>query len=483
VKPLGLRAKLSIFYAALFALVLSAFGAISYRTLAIRLDAAINQELEEMAAGLRGYLEFRDGEPALVYNAEEPEEANFVRTAGRYLQIYDLNRGRLLYQSADLEVLNLELSPDEVQSAVRNLGLDEVVSEQVRLRFHNTLIRPDAQHTYLMRLGASLAPEITALEEFRRILLLIVPGGVLLAALGGWFMARIALKPVDELRAAAHQISISRLDRRLPLRGTTDELDRLAETFNEVFVRLQEAVEQMRQFTASISHELRTPLTAMRGEAEVALLSDYSREEYRRVLASQLEEFERLNRLVNELLTLARAEAGEIHLARDPVDLAALVRSAADLLGPIATERKISMQVEAGGRVEVSGDPGWLERLVLNLLDNAIKFTDREGSVRLAVHSNGNEAVLEVRDSGSGISPEALPHIFERFYRGDTSRSRQVEGVGLGLALVRWIVDAHNGRIDVWSQPGVGSRFAVVLPLARAAATDANRRAISADTD
>jgi signal transduction histidine kinase len=140
------------------------------------------------------------------------------------------------------------------------------------------------------------------------------------------------------------------------------------------------------------------------------------------------------------------------------------------------------MQVEAGGTVEVSGDQGWLERLVLNLLDNAIKFTDREGSVRLAVHSNGNEAVLEVRDTGFGISPEALPHIFERFYRGDTSRSKQVEGVGLGLALVRWIVDAHNGRIDVWSQPGVGSRFAVVLPLVRAAAPAA-KRAISPGPD
>jgi heavy metal sensor kinase len=291
------------------------------------------------------------------------------------------------------------------------------------------------------------------------------------------------LKPVDELRVAAHQISISRLDRQLPLRGTGDELDRLAETFNQVFGRLREAVEQMKQFTASISHELRTPLTAMRGEAEVALSSHYSGEEYRRVLASQLEEFEKLNRLINELLTLARAEAGEIRLARQPVDLATLVRAAVELMGPVAAEKNISLQVEATGAVEVSGDAQWLERVVLNLLDNAVKFTDRGGRVSLALNAKGEEAVLEVGDTGFGIPPEALPHIFERFYRADTSRSKQVEGVGLGLALVRWIVDAHSGRIEVRSQPGVGSHFAVALPLAHATTASADAPAISAATD
>jgi heavy metal sensor kinase len=464
-KPVGLRTKLTLIYAALFALVLGALGVVAYRTLAALLEVRLDEQLEEMAAGLRRYLRFPEGKPVLAYDTNDDEQTFFAHTAGRYLEVYDANTGELLYQSPEMDVLDLDLSPDEVKGVVQNLGTGEIESERIRLRVHNTLIRFDARHTYLLRVGLSLAPTYAALHQFRRTLLLIVPVGLLMAASAGWWMARLALRPVKELGQAAHEISISRLDRRLPLHGTKDELDRLASTFNEVFARLQGAVHQMREFTASVSHELRTPLAALRGEAEVALASPRSAGYYQHLLESQLEEFDKLSRMVNDLLILARAEAGEIHLRSERVDVASLVRSGVDLLRPFAEERRLSLELEADSTVEVIGDAQWLEPVVLNLLDNAIKFTEPGGTVRAQVRSEGSQAMLVISDTGMGIPAEALPHIFEPFYRVDSSRSRQVAGVGLGLALVRWVVDAHGGNIKVDSQPGTGTRVTVTFPL------------------
>jgi heavy metal sensor kinase len=469
-RPLGLRTKLTLIYTALFALVLAALGAVTYRTLAALLDNRLDEQLEEMAAGLRRYVRFPGGKPSLAYDPDDAEQTFFAQTAGRYLEVYDANTGELLYQSPEMDVLDLDLSPDEVRGVAQNLGTGEIENERIHLRVHNTLIR-QARHTYLLRVGLSLSPTFAALHQFQRTLLLIVPVGLLMAASAGWGMARLALRPVKELGQAAHEISISRLDHRLPLRGSHDELDRLASTFNEVFARLQQAVQQMREFTASVSHELRTPLAALRGEAEVALATPRPVADYQRILESQLEEFDKLSRMVNELLTLARAEAGEIHLRADHVDLASLVRSGADLLRPLAEERRLSLVMESESAVEVTGDPQWLEPVVLNLLDNAIKFTEPGGTIGVRVGSEGGKATLIVSDTGVGISAEALPHIFEPFYRADSSRSKQVAGVGLGLALVRWIVDAHGGSMRVKSQPGAGTCVTVLLPLGAVQAT------------
>jgi heavy metal sensor kinase len=268
------------------------------------------------------------------------------------------------------------------------------------------------------------------------------------------------------LTASAAKIGISNLSVRVPLRGSGDELDRLAETFNQTLARLEDAVQQMRQFTASISHELRTPLTSLRGEAEVALLEARSPESYRRVLTSQLEEFDKLTQMINRLLTLARAEGGEIHLASDPVDVSALVSSLAGQMEPLASWKNIQLHVRVEDDVFVAGDPGWLECAVLNLLDNAVKFTPEGGVVDVVVAQNGNSACLDFRDTGIGIPADALPHVFERFYRAEPSRSKEYEGAGLGLALVKWVVENHHGRVSVESAVGQGSCFQVSLPMA-----------------
>lgn len=460
----GLRTRLTLIYTALFAIVLGALAVISYRTLAALLDNRLNEQLEEMSAGLRGYLNFPGGVPVFAYDADDPEQAYFAHTAGRYLEIYDSRSGALIYQSPEMRVLDLELSAEEVRNLGSNPSLGEIESERIDLRVQNTFLRPDERHEYVLRVGLSLAPNKAALHQFRRTMLLVCPLGVLLASAAGWWMARRALLPVERLGHAAHEISISSLDRRLPLPGTGDELENLAVTFNDVFARLDKAVQQMREFTASVSHELRTPLAALRGEAEVALAKCRSAEEYQHVLESQLEEFDKLTRMVNDLLTLARAEAGEIPLRSERVDLAVLARAAVDLLQPLADEHGLSLAAEVESAAETSGDPQWLESVILNLLDNAIKFTGEGGSVRVLVNRLDGRARLTVSDTGIGIPSESFPHIFEPFYRADSSRSRQIGGVGLGLALVHWVVAAHGGRIDVNSQPSQGTRITILFP-------------------
>jgi len=313
--------------------------------------------------------------------------------------------------------------------------------------------------------GIPLTPADDAQRGFLRSLLFLMPVGVLLAAVAGWEMSRRALRPMKSLATAARQIDIEQLQERLPTRGVGDEVDEVAQAFNETLARLENSVGQMKQFTASISHELRTPLTTLRGEAEIALLEARSVDEYKRVLASQLEEFDKLSHMINQLLVLANAEAGEIQWTDQSVDLSDMIVSLVEQLEPVASVKGITMKTGAEPHVHVCGDASWIERVVLNLLDNAIKFTPDGGNVTVSLAAKGAEAALSVQDNGIGIPAEALPRIFERFYRAEPSRSKQIEGVGLGLALAQWIVEKHGGRITVESQPGQGSCFTVYLPL------------------
>ncbi len=471
-KPLSLRLRLTLFYAGLSALVLAGFGALFYRTLQARLERNLDQELAERAAALRGYLKFPEGRPVLAYDHSDPEEAYFIRTATRYFQVLDAGDGGVVIQSQELQLLDAVPSLEEIRAQIRNPRPTELQSPQGLLRFNNYAVRPTRKKSYLIQVGASHRPVETALREFLKTLVLLIPVGVLLAGFSGWWMARSALRPVEDLRASAEQIGISNLKVRLPLRGSNDEIDRLAGTFNQTFARLEDAVQQMRQFTASISHELRTPLTALRGEAEVALLEPRSPEAYRRVLASQLEEFDKLTQMINRLLTLARAEGGEIHLAAEEINLSALVTSLFAQMEPLASWKNIQLHVQAQDGVLVRGDKGWLESALLNLLDNAIKFNREGGRIEVSVGVNEQTALVQLRDTGIGIPREALPRIFERFYRAEPSRSKEIEGAGLGLSLVKWVVENHHGTVTVESEVGQGSCFTICLPLAGIQARD-----------
>jgi heavy metal sensor kinase len=292
-----------------------------------------------------------------------------------------------------------------------------------------------------------------------------VPAALLVAGGLGYVLARRALAPVDRLRGMTEEVTADRLDRRLPVANPHDELGRLALTINAMIGRLEQSFAEVRRFTADASHELRTPLAVLRTEAELALARSDERTEQQQLLGSILEECERLTKLTDQLLTLSREDAGVAKATREPVDLAALVRDVADTLSPLAEAGQIRMEVRAEHPAIVRGDAARLRRVFVNLLDNALKYTPHGGAVNVALSVANGCAAVDVRDTGAGIPPEHLPHVFERFYRVDKARAREQGGTGLGLSIARSIVMAHGGRIELASTPRAGTVCTVTLPL------------------
>jgi len=471
VKPLKLRTTLTLAFTGVLALLLAAVGVIYYHALALQLDADATSEVAELTSAMHAFLRFDHGVPALLYDRNDPEQVAFVERAARYYQIFDAESGRLVLQSPALAPLGLQFTPSEVEGFRERSRPADVFTDQGRLRFSNSLMTAASGEVYLLQVGVRLDVFDRARDRFLRLLLWSLPACVFVAMVAGRWMAGRALAPLVRLAAASHTIEVTDLGRRLPVRGAGDELDEVAKAFNDTLGRLEHAVGDMKQFSTALAHELRTPLAALRGETELALMEARSPEEYRRSLGSQLEELDRLTRLINQLLTLARAEAGEIPVAHAPVDLAALAASVVQSIEPVSRARGIALTCAGDERALVAGDAGWLERLLINLLDNAIKFTAAGGEIVVSITSAARSVVLTVRDTGSGISAEALPHIFDRFYQSDPSRSSATGGVGLGLSLVRWIVQRHGATIDVASAAGEGTTFTVRWP-----AADAPRR-------
>jgi heavy metal sensor kinase len=282
----------------------------------------------------------------------------------------------------------------------------------------------------------------------------------------GYLLMRRALLPLHEIARSAERISSHNLNERLPLPGTGDELETLAVSLNRMIERLESAFQHISRFTADASHELRTPLTALRGELEAAAQYPQLPREARETIGSALEETERLSKIVQGLLAVSRLDAGEAEMERVALDLAELAASTAEQMRLLAEDKSISLSCNAPEPVMVEGDRARLKQVVVNLLDNAINYTALGGRVRLMVRTVGDRAILEVEDNGTGISKGALPHIFERFYRIDKARSRQMGGAGLGLSIVHAICTAHGGEVQVDSTEGQGSRFTVRLPLA-----------------
>ncbi len=333
---LGLRGRLTLFYSVMLAAMLSAFGVLFYHALNMVVDRSLTEELRERVAFLRNYLRVQGDSLQLVVDPSNREEAYLIHSATLYYQVFRLPGGELVVQSQELELLGVHLTPDQARTLAISAEYTDLQLDHERLRFHNSVIAGNSPTAFLVRVGIPLTPADDERKWFLHSLLFLAPLGVLVAALMGWQMARRALRPMKELATAARKIDIEQLQQRLPLRGAEDEVDELAQSFNETLGRLENSVGQMKQFTASISHELRTPLTILRGETEVALLEAHSIEDYRRLLSSQLEEFDKLTRMINDLLVLANAEAGEIQWAEQDVDLSVLATSLAEQLEPVA---------------------------------------------------------------------------------------------------------------------------------------------------
>jgi heavy metal sensor kinase len=315
----------------------------------------------------------------------------------------------------------------------------------------------------IVHLGQAMDDLTRIIDAFQRTFVAIMAVLFILAAVIGWFMARRALTGVENVTRTARRISGSSLTERVPVTGREDEIDQLAVTFNQMLDRIQTLVSGIKEMTDNIAHDLKSPITRIRGEAELTLVGSGSREEYEAAAASAIEECDRLIEMINTMLFISRTEAGVTQPERAEMDIAALVRDACRLFKAPAEEKGIALDGRGPERLALAGDIRLVQRMVGNLLDNAIKYTHAGGRVDVAVRSPaGGRVEIEVRDTGPGISATDLPHVFERFYRGDPSRTQT--GAGLGLSFARAVARAHGGDITAASAPGGGSTFTVTLP-------------------
>jgi len=322
--------------------------------------------------------------------------------------------------------------------------------------------------SFLVQIAADPEPIRRPLKQLRIMLLTLSPLALLAVALGGWFLAGRTLAPVVRVTRSMRRISAENLRERLPVPAGGDELAQLATTFNDMLARLEESFSRIRQFSGDASHELRTPLTILKGETEVALRWAKSVEEFRNALTSNLEEIQRMERIIDNLLLLSKSDSGELPLEKKALSLSDLLQAVYLQTRSLAEERgqQVELDLDVDREIIIQGDELRLRQMLLNLLANAVKYTPKGGRIDIRLLVTGEAAVISVCDTGIGIAEEHLPRIFDRFYRTDQARNREEGGAGLGLAIVKWVVEAHEGRIEVFSRPGSGSRFVVHLPLA-----------------
>jgi heavy metal sensor kinase len=457
----SIRVRLTLAYTIAFGILLGLLSISLYRTAAAQLYAQADAQIEEGATVVRPLFNVSHSQVTWLVDKKVVDQSTYLLAHA----IFD-DQGQYLDGSNLASVYNPRFT-DAARRAVatRSPAWETlVVQNSHKLRMFNATITGSDGRMYLFRVGMLLDQSEDDLRRLAASLAVLVPLVLLLGGGVGWVLAGDALRPVAEITATAQQISASKLAERLPLRGTGDELDRLSATLNEMITRLQGSFEQMNQFISNVSHELRTPLAALRGSCEIALRNAKSEEECRAVLASNIEDLDRLARFVSDLLALARAEVGQRLLKLRTENLTELVRDAVESTRPLAAEHGISIHYQADGEILADVDPEHVLRLLINLLDNAIKYNRPNGRVEVRLGTDNRWVVISVTDTGAGIVPGDLPRIFDRSYRGQNERDGNIGGTGLGLSLANWVATAHGGRIDVESQVGQGSTFRLWLP-------------------
>jgi heavy metal sensor kinase len=405
----------------------------------------------------------RTGEAAV---ADEIEDLYSPEANDRFIRVTAAD-GRVIYASRAPK--DDSFDPAEVPAPSLKHSAD-VLHRQLTARgtlliaAHDYVAATGAR--YIVEVGISSARTDATVQQVLLILAIGLPIAVSVAVAGGFMLVRRALKPVDRLSHKAAEITQHNLSERLPVMRTGDELERLSLSLNLMISRLQDAINSSKQFVADASHELRTPLAVLRGEIENLAQDIELKPQTRETLGSALEEVDRLAEIVEGLLALSRLDTGETRSQWVKFDLAELVTTTADQMSLLAEDKNITVVCDSATRVMIEGDHARLKQVIVNLLDNAIKYTPNGGRIKLKIAQENGDAVLDVADDGMGIPAEALPHVFKRFFRVDGSRSRDQGGAGLGLSIVKSICDAHGARVEVSSTPGQGSRFRIRQPLA-----------------
>ncbi|MDZ7300776.1 MAG: heavy metal sensor histidine kinase [candidate division KSB1 bacterium] len=463
-KEISLRAKLTLWYSALFAVTVIAFAlaaqALRSRALLNQFDNELRDELrwaEILLSTIKVEALLTEGEvkAALVTKLRDDIAQHFMLNRSTHLLEIRAHSGQLIYRS---------VSPNDTLSQL--FDTEARFDHPVTVAYGEDDFRVLQKQTpkYRINLAVSLRPLYDIQWQLARTFLWLVPLAMAVAVGGGWLLAKYSMRPVTRVIQAARQITATNLSQRLPTYPAQDEIGALVETVNDLIARIEQGVGRLEEFSQNVAHELRTPLTILRGEMELALAGNTGAPELRRIMASALEEISRAAKIVESLLFLAHVDSGKMEAKKERVALDLLAAEVFEDAQALAEGRPLHLALTAPEQVVVAGDASRLRRLLLNLVENAIKYTP-EGKVEISVRRSNTQAIIIVSDTGIGIAPEHLEHIFERFYRIDPDRSRETGGSGLGLSICAAIAHAHGGEIRVESTVGKGSTFEVKLPL------------------
>ncbi len=401
--------------------------------------------------------------------SDEPDEVwtavyehILLNSKNYYIQIADPSN-RIVWRSDNLQSDSLVISQNFDAEADNN----GTIQQPIRYTLNKQPLLIVQLHTQRANIivGYTVEEIESTLRELFFSLVIAFPIVLIISTAGGWFLARISLRPVDDIINSAEEITAHNLSHRLPMPPTNDEIARLTMTLNSMIERLEQSFNQVRQFTADASHELRTPLAILMGEIEVVLRRDHSAVVYREVLTSALEEVMRLTTVVKNLLDISRAETGQVKIVLEPFSISELTNEIAEDMKVLALEKDIALYAEIEPNIWIMGDKVRLHQALLNVLDNSIKYNQVEGSVKIQLWRESDNCIIKISDTGIGISEEALPYIFDRFYREDKARSQDIQGNGLGLSIVKWIIEQHNGSIVAESNKDNGTSFTVRLKM------------------
>lgn len=459
-KRLSIGVRLTVWYLAVFALGEFVFGLGVWIILRHNLYDMVDDDLETQVEDLKTFLGKQKNNATVAELQQAVNRTYSIEHSGDYLALF-AESGEPVYRSAFFEAHSSVLMPPDQVKRATSRGR-RIEGRPFRFLFQKLDVN---DHIYTVEMGIPADDAVETLHLFRSYLLMFAPLLLLVAAGVGYWMSRRALSPVDALVRTAREVGGTNLNSRLQKLKTGDELQRLSDTLNEMLDRIESAFLRVSQFTADASHELRTPVSLIRTEAELALRRSRGEAEYQEALRHILLEAERTTALIEQLLSLARADSGRETVNLQPLNWGQMLGSVLDGWRQVAAMRSMELSVNIDGQsVFVMGDESLLRRLADILLDNAFKYTSSPGSVQLRLEQKAQSAVMTVQDSGVGVAEEEQNKIFERFYRVDKARSRAQGGTGLGLAIAQWIVAQHHGSIAVESRPGEGAIFRVELP-------------------
>ena len=480
----SLRFKLTLWYVFILGILLISFSSFLYLTLSKSLYRDVDNKLRSLAELIAS----ESASPLSKFgfgNIDQTLEKSMnLKPIGKFIQVLD-ESGNIGRKSDNLKNVQLPISLSVLKSASKGLITFETnrLFGNAPLRIITFPVLENRHVTKIVQVASSLEDVEDALNTLLIILIIAVPFALLVASLGGQFLASKALKPVDQITQTARMITSQNLNQRIKPPRVKDEISRLIETFNEMISRLDRSFRQVKQFSTDASHELKTPLTILKGEVEVTLRKERQPREYEQILKSNLEEINRMSQIAEDLLLLSRADSGQIRLIQENINLNEILNEVVAHLNVLAESKNLRIVTSNHHEgVHIFGDPLRIRELFLNLIENGIKYTEEGGAIHILLKKdslvqNGKHSgrvqggeqpgfvQIIISDTGIGIAKEDQERIFDRFFRVDKARSREQGGSGLGLSICKWIVEAHQGEIKVESELGKGSSFIVRLPI------------------